>query len=406
MKRKSLLFLFFLLLVALLTIPSMADAAPTEYCFAPSDFVEESAALDGIFLAQVPEARIGALYLGERILRAGDVVPAEYLSSLVLRPAGQEVQDAQLVFCAISEGHVEDAVNLKVSLARPKNLPPVAENSCLETYKNISNSAALKVADPENEAMTYTLVKAPKRGSVELHEDGTFTYTPSKNKVGKDSFTYTATDENGNVSNKATVDVEIIKPTDRMTYSDMQGNAREFYAVWMKEEGLFTGETVAGHICFSPDKGITRGEFLVMAMKVLGAKPSDTVLTSGFADEKDAPGWMQPYIVAAQKNGMVSGAVSESGLVFRPNTTLTKAEAAVMLQNILRLPNGEESTVWKNETALPAWAESSVSALACAGIYLHPTTSSEPLSRLDAAQILYQVSHLTEKDVSVSFPWQ
>jgi len=241
---------------------------------------------------------------------------------------------------------------------------------------------------------------------VEFHEDGTFTYTPNKNKVGKDSFTYTVTDPAGNTSQKATVNIEILKPSDRMTYSDMQDSDRQFYAVWMKEKGLFTGETVAGNLCFSPDKGITRGEFLVMAMKLLGAKPADALLTSGFADEGDAPDWMQPYIVSALQNGMISGVISANGMVFRPNTALTKAEAAVMLQNILNLPNSDDAPVWGEESALPAWAESSVSALACAGIYLRPTTSSEPLSRLDAAEILYQVSHLEKTDVSLNLPWQ
>ncbi|MFR8332989.1 MAG: Ig-like domain-containing protein [Oscillospiraceae bacterium] len=50
-----------------------------------------------------------------------------------------------------------------------------------------------------------------------MGEDGAFTHTPKKNKVGKDSFSFTATDEAGAVSNEATVTIEILKPLDNTT---------------------------------------------------------------------------------------------------------------------------------------------------------------------------------------------
>ena len=42
--------------------------------------------------------------------------------------------------------------------------------------------------------------------------------------------------------------------------------------------------------------------------------------------------------VSALRAGIISGVNSDDGLVFRPNTALTQAEAAVMLQNVLDLP--------------------------------------------------------------------
>ena len=71
----------------------------------------------------------------------------------------------------------------------------------METYKNLPNKGKLKVTEPEGEHMVFTVVRQPKRGQVVINEDGSFEYTPKKNKVGVDSFTYTATDpeadENG-----------------------------------------------------------------------------------------------------------------------------------------------------------------------------------------------------------------
>ena len=85
--------------------------------------------------------------------------------------------------------------------------------------------------------LTYQLVKEPKRGTVELHDDGSFTYTPGKNKVGKDSFVFTATDPAGNVSNEACVKIRILKPADKATYQDMSGDKDAFAAMWLKDQG-------------------------------------------------------------------------------------------------------------------------------------------------------------------------
>ena len=69
----------------------------------------------------------------------------------------------------------------------------------------------MKVADPEGEDMVCAIVRRPKRGTVTLQPDGRFTYTPKKNKVGIDSFTFTATDASGKTSREATVTITILQ---------------------------------------------------------------------------------------------------------------------------------------------------------------------------------------------------
>ena len=64
--------------------------------------------------------------------------------------------------------------------------------------------------------------------------DGSFIYTPKKNKVGVDSFTYTATDASGKVSREATVTIQILKPTDARQYTDTVGLDCRFEAEWLK----------------------------------------------------------------------------------------------------------------------------------------------------------------------------
>ncbi len=391
MKRKCSLLFLALSAVMVMSVSALA-ADSAQYCFAPTDFVENSDSLRGIFLQQVPKEEDGALYLGQRLLRAGDVVPSSLLEKLTL--VGTESRDAVMVYCAISDGEIAQPTEMKISLRPKKNLAPTVENSTLETYKNIENVGTFTATDPEGDKLTFTLQKPPKRGTVVIHEDGTYTYSPLKNKVGRDEFTFVATDSTGNVSESATVKVEILKPTDKATYADVEDG--EFYAMWLKEQGLLVGEKITGKLCFSPQKAVTRGEFLAMSMKLLDVNTEKTMETGGFADENDAPAWMREYLLTALKNGIISGVNTEDGMLFRPHKTATKAECAVMLKSLLGLSGTEQKAVFGENSTVPAWAEASYHALACAGIFLDAESSAEAMTRMEAAKLLYEVNRLKE----------
>ena len=387
------------LLLSLFSIPALAADAELDcrsvYCFSPLDFQADAEhELMGVYVSSVPSALACTIRYGARALRAGDVLPAQALGQLILTPAKGAEAESQLIYSPITSAGLGAAQTLRFRIRAGANEAPVTQDSSFETYKNIANTGTLKASDPEGGALTYTLVKEPKRGTVTLNQDGSFLYTPKQNKVGKDRFVYTATDASGSVSEEATVTVKIVKPTDKALYADMAGDRAEYEAMWLKEQGVYTGKTVAGSLCFDPDGAVTRGEFLVMAMKVLGAEPDGAALTSGFADEPDTPSWMRPYIVSALKAGMISGVTSTDGMVFRPAAALTKAEAAVMLQNVLHLPEADTAKVFSVGTDaadVPAWAESAVNTLEEAGVSLPMETSADTISRRETAELLYEV---------------
>ena len=381
--------LLIVMLCLWLTIYSSAAQTPygTSYCYGETEFSET--VLDGIVVTGVPSSTVAKVCYGSRILRAGDILTASALSQLTLEPVSADGADAVLTYLPVVDGKLQPQSEITVTIGKKENDPPVARDSELETYKNIANNGKLDVQDPENGQMTYTIITEPKRGTVEIAADGSYVYTPKKNKVGTDRFTFVATDDAGNISNEATVTVEILKPSSKTTYADMNGDPDAFTAKWMQEQGLFTGETVSGALCFNPEAQVTRGEFLVMLMDLLELEPADAQLTSGFADESDTPTWMQPYVVSALSNGIISGISSEAGMVFRPTASLTRAEAAVMVQNILDLPTDEASSI--TDTATPAWAEDAVSALSEAGILSDATETMAPVTRREASQILYAV---------------
>ena len=392
-----------------MTLPADAQVRtvdPTaQFCFSQDDFT--SAAADGIFLTSVPQETLATVRYGSRVLKAGDALPTEALGDLTLEAKCVTAQEVTIGYCTLSDGVLSGVQELKLSILPKEDQPPTAEDGSLETYKNIAGSGTLSAADPEGKPLTYNLVKEPKRGSVELHEDGTFTYTPDKNKVGKDSFTYTVTDSGGNTSQEAKISIEIRKPTDKATYADMDGDPDAFYAMWLKEAGLFTGATVGGNLCFEPEKTVSRGEFLVMVMKLVDAQADETGLTSGFSDEAATPVWLQPYIVSALGSGMISGVSSEDGVVFRPEAALSRAEAAVMLQNVLQLPAPTAKTVFSetDAAAVPAWAADATAALSAAGISLGDTAQADAITRREVAKLLYEVSNLIAGETLETFYW-
>lgn len=392
-----------------MTLPVAAQVRtvdPTaQFCFSQDDFT--SAAADGIFLTSVPQETLATVRYGSRVLKAGDALPTEALGDLTLEAKCVTAQEVTIGYCTLSDGVLSGVQELKLSILPKEDQPPTAEDGSLETYKNIAGSGTLSAADPEGKPLTYNLVKEPKRGSVELHEDGTFTYTPDKNKVGKDSFTYTVTDSGGNTSEEAKISIEIRKPTDKATYADMDGDPDAFYAMWLKEAGLFTGATVGGNLCFEPEKTVSRGEFLVMVMKLVDAQADETGLTSGFSDEAATPVWLQPYIVSALGSGMISGVSSEDGVVFRPEAALSRAEAAVMLQNVLQLPAPTAKTVFSetDAAAVPAWAADATAALSAAGISLGDTAQADAITRREVAKLLYEVSNLIAGETLETFYW-
>ena len=362
-----------------LAVPALGTEVDCDaaYCFSAGDFANGEEPLTGICITGLPESSTGTVMLGSRVLRCGDILTAGQVEQMTFQPLlTQEDKAAEVTYLPIFEDRVEPAAVMTLSIRGKEDKAPVAQDSAVETYKNISNDGKLLASDPEEQSLTYTLVRQPRRGSVELREDGTFTYTPKKNKVGVDSFTFTAADPAGNVSREATVTVQILKPVDAMLYRDTAAADCRFAAEWLRSTGLFAGEQVGGELYFQPEKTVSRGEFLSMLVNLLEIP----------VEEADAPDWVQPYLDAAVRSGLVSGWDAES---FAMNEAVTGAEAAVALQNALDLSAGHEEMTYGED--VPSWAATSLAVMAANGVELE---ANAPMTRGQMAQVLYQVSRM------------
>ena len=361
----------------------------TVYCFNGQEFSEAEEPLAGICITGLPDPASGTVLLGSRVLRAGDILTAQQLQTMTFHPLRTQ-EDAQAVisYLPIYENRVEKTATMTISIRGKEDKAPVAPDLSIETYKNLPVDSTLKASDPEQQALTYTVVRDPKRGTVELRQDGTFTYTPKKNKVGVDSFTYTAADPAGNVSRVATVTVQILKPTDARQYTDTVGHSCRFAAEWMKNTGLFVGEQVGTNACFHPDKTFSKAEFLAMVVQVLDI-PTDNAESVQLP--VTTPQWLKPYLAAAQRSGLTATWQTDAPL----SDPITGAEAAVMLQNALDLTVSTDALQAQQTAAqqedIPSWALASLTVMAENGVVFD---ANAPLTRADAAQALYQVSKI------------
>lgn len=392
------------LLAALLISPVMATEQKVTwdevFCFSQTDFSCEEAG--GVLLTDVPSGDLGELYLGSRRILAGDVLTADQLAELTFVPSGHNEGDAVISCLQLTDadGLLEAEMTLKVGSG--KNEAPVAEDSEFKTYKNIPGQVPLNVSDPENDPLTVTIIKEPKRGSLTVSEDGTVTYTPAENKVGHDSFVYTVTDPAGNTSGEATVRIQIEKPSDKQTYGDMEGHPAQLAAVWLREEGIYSGQTVTGQLLFQPEDTVTRGEFIAMCVAMTGMEQDAECLSTGFVDEADMPLWLSPYVSTALRCGYITGVPTDQGLALNADYPITQAEAAKIVSSLLALPETSEVALMEDGTA--DWASGAIAAMAEADLY-RVSDAEAPLTRGEAAMLLHDAWQAADPDENTLLSW-
>lgn len=286
---------------------------------------------------------------------------------------------------------------LSVQGAAAQGGAPIAQNISLSAYRNIPCTSTLKATDRSGSGLSYALVDAPKHGTVSIETDGArFTYTPQENRVGSDSFTYVAVDGAGNTSQPATVRVTVERPDTAVTYADMDGNAAYTAAIALAEQGVFVGQCVGGEYFFEPERTVTRGEFVAMAMNAAGEQAEQTGVT-GFCDDAVIPTWAKGYAAGALRCGLIRGVGTAEGVAFASDAPITLGEAAAVLDRLLDVTDVDladygASDVWSAQAAANLV---SVSVLPSGSF--SDTQLSRALTRAEAAELLSAARTLTQQ---------
>ena len=265
---------------------------------------------------------------------------------------------------------------------------PVAQNLELSTYRNVTVSGKLSAFDSENDVVMYEITTPPVKGSVELCDDGSFTYTPNKDKKGRDYFGYKALDAEGNRSQEATVIIKIEKQKKQVSYADMDGLAGEYYAAALSEAGIFTGENICGKYCFYPERTVTRGEFVSMCIRASGEPIVGNVMSTGLNDDGDIPDWMKSYVLASVMCGQ-----EYENEVFDAEEGIGRTEALLLLNNALGI---NDVSYLLPETALSSEASQACANLRAVGLICEGELKEETLTRIEAAELIVKALELVK----------
>jgi len=108
-----------------------------------------------------------------------------------------------------SDGMLSDTSKVLITVPAV-NDAPVAYDLVIGTYEDTEYSGSVSGFDVENDKLTYNILTHPSNGTVSIKNStlGTFTYSPTINYNGDDSFTFTINDSN--YSDTATVSITII----------------------------------------------------------------------------------------------------------------------------------------------------------------------------------------------------
>lgn len=295
----------------------------------------------------------------------------------------------------------------KQQSAQSEEGAPIARELEIATYRNIPYQAQFLATDGEGEDMTFALAEEPKKGTVTI--DGVnFTYTPKDGVTGSDSFTYTAADSTGKVSQPATVTVTISKAKSGVTYSDTQGSAAAAAAQRLAEEGVFTGAKIGEQYYFEPDKTVSRGEFLAMVMETAGRDVTAVTMT-GFCDDAAIPTWAKAYAAAGVSDGIIQGCSTAEGVAFRPAEPITFNEAATVLNRVLAVGDVDLETWYADREAVPSWAAQAVGNMEAVSVLsvgsFGSASMEDAVTRADAAQMLVSAKILLNGEETGFFDW-
>ncbi|WP_345321094.1 Ig-like domain-containing protein, partial [Novipirellula rosea] len=127
-----------------------------------------------------------------------------------------------------------------------------AADDTATTNEDTSVSGDVSINDTYAGAVSYALNTGPTNGTALVNPDGTFTYTPDADFNGTDSFTYDATDVNGDIETQ-TVTVTV-NPVDDA--NDDTATTNEDTAV---SGDVSTNDTYAGAVGFALNTGAANG---------------------------------------------------------------------------------------------------------------------------------------------------
>ena len=229
-------------------------------------------------------------------------------------------------------------------------------------------------------------------------ERGVYTYHPIS--PGVETFTFTVTLD-GISSEPATVTITVEnheeRPLEFVQYRDMVNHWGAYSAGRLATLDLVVGQKADEHHYFYPNKAISRADFLIWLLAVMGIEPTDGASTL-YAD-RDIPQWMVGFVDAGTNHGIIEGVAAGHPHVtsyFYPHKPITRIEAMKMVSMALGVDGHDENLagLFRDVHEVPSWAKNHVRHLSeiqlITGSQAGNLRPRSNLTRAEAAELLYK----------------
>lgn len=393
-------------ILAARTEMAVATLCGNEYYFSRDVFARcmnlDVGAIQYITIEQLPGVTEGELLIGSMRVSEGQVISASNLQMLSFVAADDTAPSASCFRFRVNENayaldcnvYVLDQINYAPTLS-------IAGEQALSvsTHRDFAGFGTLTAYDPEGDALTFEIVKAPEHGLVILTDPscGEYVYLPRIGYKGSDSFTYIAKDIYGNYSAAAQVKVQVREPAISVDFVDLVGRKEYNAALTMAEAGIMQGSVSNDQTYFYPEEAVTRLDFLMMAMKAIGVGSVPSVADTGFYDDEAIPSDAKGYVAAAYSLGYIKGSSNDAGeLCFMPNETITRAQAAVILRRMVDVKDAQLTPAFADSSDIPAWASEAISTLSCMGVMTPTSGAISPNEVVTRGQTAMMLAALKE----------
>lgn len=199
----------------------------------------------------------------------------------------------------------------------------------------------------------------------------------------------------------ATFGLSVMLPTAAFAATDTQGHwAGSVLAKW-ESQALISGYEDG---TIRPNNEISRAEFVALVNRVAGYQAAGS--TVKFSDVKTGD-WYAGQVAIAVNEGYIGGFEDNT---FRPNDSVTRAQAAAIIARIKNLPSdAARANQFADAAATPDWAKGVVGAVANAGYMIGDEANNfnaeKALTRAEAVASLdrvFGVKELTAQSIMLS----
>jgi uncharacterized repeat protein (TIGR01451 family) len=271
-------------------------------------------------------------------------------TNVVFNPATNFIGTATVGY-TVSDGN--GGTNSALVTISVTDHPPVANNDSYVTAQNValvvpaSGGVLTNDTDADNNALTAVLASNPAHGTLVLSTNGGFTYTPTNNFTGTDTFTYRASDGLTN-SGLATVTLTVLPVADLVVTKTGPTNgvagSNLVYTITVTNLGPSTATNVA------VQDWLPVGFTFVSAVPATATVSNQVVSWPGFRLANGARSNFTVTVVSV--GGNFTNVAAATSALLDPNPTNNNGSAATAQVKTLVAPGGLPISVGTNSVPL------------------------------------------------------